>query len=442
LIGKRIVRLNIKEDTWNKVAGDLPGENDDKRLRALLSRYSKLLEENKKTTIKQKMAVSKVKELLIKIEDTQATLKEAQTEKSGIEKELRSLRQREKAQREEIEELRANPVTVEKVVFKENEQVVSDLKEKRDMLQKKLWENEKELRGLEQELDSFRKQAQEEDENRLAKYALLITLKPNDESSDFTFSASSISLGEFNKLLRSKGEFCKFMRIRSPSLVWRLWDRGSSPDDEIFITSRDLIKVSKERTLKQVTIPLFQLKTLESFEEKYQGAEEMLSTLRIKFKELEEAHTDITQESEDLGKEIASLREENDRLKAAPPKIEYQDSKDTKVLIQTLKKENERLQMQIIELGAISTGSMQQKSTKPSSFPKPEVQKGPPSDRETFIKKGDRFQVTIEGLGRTGDGFVKIRNYVIFIPDTKIGEDLEVEVTRTTRKCGFAKPLR
>jgi predicted RNA-binding protein with TRAM domain len=241
-------------------------------------------------------------------------------------------------------------------------------------------------------------------------------------------------LGEFNKLLRSKEEFCKFKRIKAPSLVWRLWDRGTSPDDHVTITSREL-KKADNRTLDQVTIPIFQLKTFREFEDKYHEANEKMSTLKQRSEELERSHADVVSDLEALRSGMEDLRTENKVLKEAPPNIEYKDSPATIKQLEDLEKENEMLKMQVIELEAATRNT-----TVPISKDRPT--KSHPSEIEPFIKRGDRFNVTIEGLGRNGDGFTKLRNYVIFIPDTKIGENLEVEVTKTTRKCGFARPLR
>jgi len=45
------------------------------------------------------------------------------------------------------------------------------------------------------------------------------------------------------------------------------------------------------------------------------------------------------------------------------------------------------------------------------------------------VKEGDELDVTIEAVGRKGDGIAKIENFVIFVPGTKAGDRVKVRVT-------------
>ena len=44
------------------------------------------------------------------------------------------------------------------------------------------------------------------------------------------------------------------------------------------------------------------------------------------------------------------------------------------------------------------------------------------------VKEGEEYEVTIEAVGRKGDGMGKIENFVIFVPDTKAGDKVKVKI--------------
>jgi len=45
------------------------------------------------------------------------------------------------------------------------------------------------------------------------------------------------------------------------------------------------------------------------------------------------------------------------------------------------------------------------------------------------VKEGDELDVTIDAVGRRGDGIAKVENFVIFVPGTKAGDRVKVKVT-------------
>ncbi len=45
------------------------------------------------------------------------------------------------------------------------------------------------------------------------------------------------------------------------------------------------------------------------------------------------------------------------------------------------------------------------------------------------VKEGDELEVTIEAVGRKGDGIAKVENFIIFVPGTKSGDRVKVKVT-------------
>lgn len=55
------------------------------------------------------------------------------------------------------------------------------------------------------------------------------------------------------------------------------------------------------------------------------------------------------------------------------------------------------------------------------------------------VNVGDTYDVTIEDVGKEGDGIARIEGFVIFVPNTKKGETVKVRVTKVSRRVGFAE---
>ena len=63
--------------------------------------------------------------------------------------------------------------------------------------------------------------------------------------------------------------------------------------------------------------------------------------------------------------------------------------------------------------------------------------------RQSFapIKVGEELDVVIEAVGEKGDGMAKIKGFVIFVPNTKEGDNVRIKVTRVLKNVGFAEVL-
>ena len=61
--------------------------------------------------------------------------------------------------------------------------------------------------------------------------------------------------------------------------------------------------------------------------------------------------------------------------------------------------------------------------------------------RRSFVpvKVGEEVDVKIEAVGEKGDGVAKIKGFVIFVPNTKAGDEVRVKITRVLRKVGFGE---
>lgn len=57
------------------------------------------------------------------------------------------------------------------------------------------------------------------------------------------------------------------------------------------------------------------------------------------------------------------------------------------------------------------------------------------------VSVGDEKEVTIEAVGRKGDGIAKVDNFVLFIPGAKEGQTLRVKVNKVLNSVGFAEIL-
>jgi len=55
------------------------------------------------------------------------------------------------------------------------------------------------------------------------------------------------------------------------------------------------------------------------------------------------------------------------------------------------------------------------------------------------VKVGDEIDVKIEAVGEKVDGIAKKDGFVLFVPNTKEGQDVKIRVTKVLRKVGFAE---
>ncbi len=55
------------------------------------------------------------------------------------------------------------------------------------------------------------------------------------------------------------------------------------------------------------------------------------------------------------------------------------------------------------------------------------------------VEEGETYEVKIEDIGKEGDGVAKIDNFVIFVPETDVGDEVEIEITRVLRTLAFGE---
>lgn len=61
------------------------------------------------------------------------------------------------------------------------------------------------------------------------------------------------------------------------------------------------------------------------------------------------------------------------------------------------------------------------------------------SPRFAPVNVGDEIDVKIEAVGEKGDGIAKKDGFVLFVPNTKEGQDVKIRVTKVLSKVGFAE---
>ena len=57
------------------------------------------------------------------------------------------------------------------------------------------------------------------------------------------------------------------------------------------------------------------------------------------------------------------------------------------------------------------------------------------------VKVGDEIDLKIEAVGEKGDGIAKVKGFVIFVPNTKEGQEVKVRITKVFRKVGFGEVI-
>ena len=63
------------------------------------------------------------------------------------------------------------------------------------------------------------------------------------------------------------------------------------------------------------------------------------------------------------------------------------------------------------------------------------------SDSFAPVRVGEELDVRIEAVGEKGDGIARKKGFVLFIPNTKEGDEVRIRVTKVLRKVGFAEVI-
>ena len=59
--------------------------------------------------------------------------------------------------------------------------------------------------------------------------------------------------------------------------------------------------------------------------------------------------------------------------------------------------------------------------------------------RQPPVQQGEVIEVKIISIGKQGDGIGKFEGFVIIVPKTKVGDIVEVEITKVLQRVAFAE---
>lgn len=61
--------------------------------------------------------------------------------------------------------------------------------------------------------------------------------------------------------------------------------------------------------------------------------------------------------------------------------------------------------------------------------------------RSPPVKEGEEIDVKIEAIAEKGDGVAKRNGFVIFVPGTKVGDNVKVRIKKVLRNMSFAEVI-
>ena len=54
------------------------------------------------------------------------------------------------------------------------------------------------------------------------------------------------------------------------------------------------------------------------------------------------------------------------------------------------------------------------------------------------VEEGETYDVTIQDIARQGDGIARIEGFVVFVPNTSVGDEVRIKVERVLPKFAFS----
>ena len=62
-------------------------------------------------------------------------------------------------------------------------------------------------------------------------------------------------------------------------------------------------------------------------------------------------------------------------------------------------------------------------------------------DSTAPVEVGEEYDVEIEDVAKKGDGIARVEGFVIFVPETKVGDQVTISVDRVMRKFAIAHKI-
>lgn len=57
------------------------------------------------------------------------------------------------------------------------------------------------------------------------------------------------------------------------------------------------------------------------------------------------------------------------------------------------------------------------------------------------VKEGEEIDISIEAIGTKGDGIARVQGFIVFVPNTKVGDRLKVKVTSVRPNFAMAEAV-
>ena len=54
------------------------------------------------------------------------------------------------------------------------------------------------------------------------------------------------------------------------------------------------------------------------------------------------------------------------------------------------------------------------------------------------VEEGEVYDVTIQDIARQGDGIARIEGFVVFVPNTSVGDEVQIKIERVLPKFAFS----
>lgn len=61
--------------------------------------------------------------------------------------------------------------------------------------------------------------------------------------------------------------------------------------------------------------------------------------------------------------------------------------------------------------------------------------------REKPVRINEVYDIEIKEMGKKGDGVTRIKGFVVFVKNTKIGDQLKIKIIRVSDNFAIAEPL-
>lgn len=62
-------------------------------------------------------------------------------------------------------------------------------------------------------------------------------------------------------------------------------------------------------------------------------------------------------------------------------------------------------------------------------------------ERNAPVTVGETYDVSITDIAKEGDGIARIEGFVIFVPATKVGDNVKIKVNKVMRKFAIAEKV-